>query len=96
MWRYLGGGLGVANLARDELQVGGADLQPGGVGVADVVDADFEIDFGPTHGLQPDSGAERGPRDRSALAGREQQVVGSQPSDADSVGEPVDEVAGSP
>ena len=42
---FLGGGdLGVAHPVHDGFEVGAAGEQPGGVGVAQVVDADVEVD----------------------------------------------------
>ena len=76
------------------LEVSAAREKPRSVRVAEIVHPDAEVDARCFDSRQPDSGAERVPRDRSALAGREQQVVGIQPSDADPVGELVDEVGG--
>jgi hypothetical protein len=41
-----GGGLGMTHPVHHGLQVGAASEEPGGVGVAEVVDADVEVDAG--------------------------------------------------
>ena len=67
---FLGGGdLGVAHAVHDGLEVGASGEEPGGLGVAEVVDADVEVDTGGLDGGQPDAGAEGVPRDRGAVAG---------------------------
>ena len=44
---FLGGGdLGVAHAVHDGFEVGASGEEPGGVGVAEVVDADVEVDAG--------------------------------------------------
>ena len=56
---FLGGlDLGVAHAVHDGLEVGAAGEEPGGVGVAEVVDADVEVDAGGLDGGLPDAGAE--------------------------------------
>ena len=56
---FLGGGdLGVAHAVHDGFEVGSSGEEPGGVGVAEVVDADVEVDAGGCNGGQPDAGAE--------------------------------------
>ena len=90
---YLGGGdLGVAHPVHDGFEVGPAGEEPGGVGVAEVVDADVEVDSGGFDGGAPDAGAEGVPGDRGALAGREQQIVGTQAPGGDPVGQLGDQV----
>ena len=49
--------------------------------MAEVVDADVEVDSGGPDGGQPDAGAEGVPRDRGAVAG-EQQSVRTQASES--------------
>jgi hypothetical protein len=60
-------------------EVGAAGEQPAGVGVADVVDTDVEVDPGGGDSRQPDTGAEGVAGERGPGAGREQQVVRSKP-----------------
>ena len=56
---FLGGGdLRVAHPVHHGLEVGPAGEEPGGVGVAEVVDADVEVDAGGFDGGSPDAGAE--------------------------------------
>jgi len=56
---FLGGhDLGVANAFHDGLEIGAAGEEPGGVGVAQVVDADVEVEAGALQGGQPDLGAD--------------------------------------
>ena len=87
-----GGDLGVAHPVHDGFEVGTAGEQPGGMSVAEVMDADVEVDSGDLDGGQPDAGAEGVPRDRGALAGREQQIVGTQAPGGDPVGQLGDQV----
>ena len=48
---FLGGlDLGVAHAVHDRFEVGAAGEEPGGVGVAEVVDADVEVDAGSSCG----------------------------------------------
>ena len=62
---FLGGGdLGMSLAVHDGLEVGAAGEEPGGVGVAEVVDSDVEVDAGGFDGGQPGPGAEGVPRDR--------------------------------
>ena len=59
---FLGGGdLGVAHAVHDGFEVGASGEEPGGVGVAEVVDADVEANAGGLDGWQPDAGVERVP-----------------------------------
>jgi len=62
------------------------------VGVAEVVDADVEVESGGFDGGQPDAGAEGVPQDRGALAGREQQIIWPEAPGADPVGQLGDQV----
>ena len=75
---FLGGlDLGVAHAVHDRFEVGAAGEEPGGVGVAEVVDADVEADAGGGDGGLPDAGAEGVPGDGGADLGGEEQVVAS-------------------
>ena len=57
---FLGGGdLGVAHPVHHGSEVGAAGEEPGGVGVAEVVDADVEVDAGGFDGGSPDRGCGR-------------------------------------
>src|SRR4051794_657643 len=81
---FLGGGdLRVAHAVHHGLEVGSAGQEPGGVGMAEVVDPDAEPDSGGLDGGQPDPGAEGVPRDRGADPGREQQIIGTQAPSGD-------------
>ena len=62
--------------------------------MAEVVDADVEVDAGGFDGGQPDAGAEGVAGDRGAVAGREQQVTGLETSLRDVFAELVNEVGG--
>ena len=57
---------------------GARSQEPGGVGVAQVVSTDVEVDAGLGDGRQSDAGAEGVARDRGAVAGGEQQIAGTQ------------------
>ena len=74
-----GGDLGMTHAVHHRLEVGAAGEQPGGVGVAQVVDADVEVDARGGDGGSPDPGAEGVPGDGGAVAGGEQQVTGPEP-----------------
>ena len=64
---FLGGlDLGVAESVHHALEVGAAGQEPGGVGVAEVVDADVEVDAAGFDGREPDVGAEAVAGDRRA------------------------------
>jgi hypothetical protein len=89
-----GGDLGVAHAVHDGLEVGAAGEQPGGVGMAQVVNADVEVDSRRGDGRQPDAGAEGVTRDRVPGAGREQQVAGSEPVVGDVRGDRGDQLFG--
>ena len=88
--------LGVAHAVHDGLEVGAAGEEPGGVGVAQVVDADVEVDAAGLDGGQPDAGAEGVAGDRGAVAGGEQQVVGTEFVLVDVLAELVEESGGRP
>ena len=49
----------MAHPVHDAFEVGAAGEQPGGVGVAEVVDPDREVDTGGVDGGQPDAAPER-------------------------------------
>src|SRR4051794_31749792 len=51
------------------LQICPASEEPRGVGVAEVVDADVEVDAGCSYGRQPDPGAERSRSERTGANG---------------------------
>src|SRR5680860_1289081 len=76
---FLGGGdLGVAHAVHDGFEVGASGEQPGCVSVAQVVDADGEVDPRRGNGRSPYPGTEGVPGEGGALAGGEQQVTGSE------------------
>ena len=92
---FLGGGdSGVAHAVHDGFDVGAAGEEPGGVGVAEVVDADLEVDPRSGDGGSPHPSAERVPGDGGAVAGGEQQVTRPEPTLVDPVGELGDELVG--
>ena len=62
--------------------------------MAEVVDADVGVDTGGLDCGQPDAGAECVPRDRGAVAGGEQQIVGTEAPGGDRVGELGEQVGG--
>jgi len=62
------------------------------VGVAEVVDADVEVDPAGFDGGLPDPGAERVPRDRGAGGGGEEQVVPPEAVGLDVFGDGVEPV----
>jgi hypothetical protein len=71
--------LSMTHAVHHRSEVGAAGEEPGGVGVAQVVDADVEVDPGCCDGGSPDAGAEGVPRYGGALAGGEQQIVWPEP-----------------
>lgn len=78
--------LGVPHPFHHGLQVRTAGQQPGGVGVAQVVDPDRVVDAGGFDCGQPDAGAEGVPGDRRAGLGGEEQVVVADPIGLDVCG----------
>ena len=81
--------LGVPHAFHHGLQVAAAGEEPGGVGVAEVVDPDSEVDAGGFDCGQPDPGAEGVARDGGASLRREEQVVVPDPVDLDVLGDGV-------
>ena len=81
----------MSHAVHDRLQVGSAGEQPGGVGVAQIVDADTEVDAAGFDGGGPGAGTEGVAGDGGAVAGGEQQVVGAEATFADVGGQLVEE-----
>jgi hypothetical protein len=69
------------------LEVSAAREKPRSVRVAEIVHPDAEVDARCFDSRQPDSGAERVPRDRSADLSAEQEFVATNPMDSDVLGD---------
>jgi len=82
-----GGDLSMTHPVHHRLEVRAACEQPGGVGVAQVVNSDVEVDSRRLDGGSPDAGAEGVPGEGVSVVGGEEQVTGLESALGDPVGQ---------